>query len=66
VLLFSAQGMSPPPPVSVTFPLTVIPFSLTVSGPVAVTFPLTLTVVVPSGSLVHGCSAWPIVGGGFG
>jgi hypothetical protein len=44
VLFLIDQGMAPPPPVSLTFPLTVIPFSRTVSAPVAVTSPLTVMV----------------------
>jgi len=42
VLFLIDQGMSPPPPVNVTFLLTVIPFSRTLSASVALTLPLTV------------------------
>ena len=45
VLVLIVQGLtSSPPPISVTFPLTVIPFSRTVSASMAVTFPKTVMV----------------------
>ena len=56
------QGISPPPPVSVTFPPTVSFLSRTVFASVAVTFPLTVMVVCPVGSAAHGTPAnLPIV-----
>ena len=42
VLVLIDQGIAPPPPISMTFPLTVIPFSRTVSASQAMTFPLTV------------------------
>src|SRR5436190_18741814 len=58
VLSLIAQGISPPPPVSVTFPLTETPLSSTVSASVVVTFPLMVITEAWSGSLVHGWKKW--------
>src|SRR6476469_6359145 len=57
VLPLIDQGISPPPPVNVTFPLTVIFLIRTVFASVAVTFPLTVMVVCPAGSAAHGIPA---------
>src|SRR6516165_4008337 len=57
VLPLIDQGISPPPPVSVTLPLTVIFLIRTVFAPVAVTFPSTVMVVRPVGSAAHGTPA---------
>ena len=62
VLPLIDQGISPPPPVSVTFPPIVNFLSRTVSASVAVTFPSTVMMVCPSGSTAHGTPAnLPIV-----
>ena len=64
VLFLTDHGMSPPPPVSVTFPWTVIPFSRTVFALVAVTLPLTVMVERPSAyASTHGCPDFPTPGG---
>src|SRR5450755_1294270 len=57
VLPLIDQGISPPPPVSVTFLLTVTFLIRTVFASVAVTFPLTVMVVCPAGSTAHGTPA---------
>ena len=54
-LFLTDQGFSPPPPTSVTFPLTVMPLIRTVSAPAAVMFPLTVMVELPVGSMVQAC-----------
>ena len=62
VLPLIDQGISPPPPVSVTFPPTVSFLIRTVFALVAVTFPWTVMVVCPVGSAAHGTPAnLPIV-----
>jgi hypothetical protein len=65
VLFLIAQGMSPPPPVRVTFLSTVMPFSRTVSAPVLVTLPWTVMVECPSGSTLHAWAELPVYDGGW-
>src|SRR5680860_1534941 len=65
VLFLIDQGMLPPPPVSMTFLLTVIPFSRTVSASVAATYPLTVMVECPPGSTAHSCPELPVYEGGW-
>src|SRR6478752_1690662 len=65
VLFLIDQGIGPPPPKSVTFPLTVIPFSSTVAASLAEIFPLTVMTECPVGSTLHSCAEFPVYDRGW-
>src|SRR6478609_9148177 len=65
VLFLIDQGISEPPPASLTFPLTVSPFRRTAAALMAVTFPLMVMVECPSGSTAHSCAELPVYDGGW-